>query len=163
MKKCLLLFTSMVLFSSGIYSQSVKFSDLVYYTNITSSQVYNTLLASNLFEEQSTSVVNGQPIDHFSKIGKNANSEKIVAGKFTKLADGTILRTVEYTSSSARNILSMISQAKSYGLRLRFRGADPSNNIYLYDNDFYNVSIYLRRDQSSGFVQIKQKLYLGLE
>ena len=163
MKKSFLLFTSMVVFSSGIYSQSVKFSDLIYYTNITSRQVYNTLLASNLFAEESINVANGQPIDHFTKIGKNANSEKIVAGKFVKLADGTILRTVEYTSSNARNILSMISQAKSYGLGLRFRGADPSNNIYLYDNDFYNVSIYLRRDQSSGFLEIKQKLYRGLE
>ena len=163
MKKCLLLFTLTVIISASSYSQSVKFSDLVYYTNITSRQVYNTLLASNQFAEESVNVINEQPINHFTKIGKNANSEKIVAGKFIKLADGTILRTVQYTSSSARNILSMISQAKSYGLRLRFRGADPSNNIYLYDNDFYNVSIYLRRDQSSGFVEIKQKLYLGLE
>jgi len=57
----------------------------------------------------------------------------------------------------------MISQVKRYGLNLQFRGVDVANNIYIYDNSFYLVSIYLRRDQSSGWVEIKQKEYLGIE
>jgi hypothetical protein len=57
----------------------------------------------------------------------------------------------------------MISQAKRYGLDLKFRGADPFNTIYLFDNSFYHVSIYLKRDQTSGLVEIKQKELLGLE
>ena len=122
MKICFLLLPLIIVFNADIHAQSVKFSDLVYYCNITSRQVYNTLLATNLFAEENIYVVNGQPIDHFTKIGKNANSEKIIVGKFVKMADGTILRTIDYSSTNARNILSMISQAKGYGLGLRFRG-----------------------------------------
>jgi hypothetical protein len=57
----------------------------------------------------------------------------------------------------------MIAQAKHYGLTQRFRGVDNSNNIYLFDNDFYQVNIYLKRDQSSGLVEIKQKEYMELD
>jgi len=94
---------------------------------------------------------------------KPDNTEKIIAGGYTKLYNGTLLRTVVYTSTDPQHIINMISQAKRYGLELKFRGADAYNNIYLYDNSFYHVSIYLRRDQSSGLVEIKQKEYLGLE
>jgi hypothetical protein len=146
-----------------MYGQNIKFNDLVYFTSLTNRQVFDNLMQGNAFRQDYTTSVNGQEVEYFKSIGAKPNSEKINVGVFTKLYNGTILRTVTYTSNDPQNILSMISQAKRYGLLLKFRGVDDSNNIYLYDNDFYHVSIFLRRDQSSGMVEIKQKEYLGLE
>lgn len=151
------------LFSTNMYGQNIKFNDLVYFTSLTNRQVFDNLMQGNAFRQDYTTSVNGQEVEYFKSIGAKPNSEKINVGVFTKLYNGTILRTVTYTSNDPQNILSMISQAKRYGLLLKFRGVDDSNNIYLYDNDFYHVSIFLRRDQSSGMVEIKQKEYLGLE
>ncbi len=107
--------------------------------------------------------VNGEAMEYFKNISNKPNTEKIIVGSYTKLYDGTLLRTVDYTSTDPQYIINMISQAKRNGLELKFRGADASNNIYLFDNSFYHVSIYLRRDQTSGLVEIKQKEYLELE
>ncbi len=162
MKRYLLL-PVLFLFSTNMYGQNIKFNDLVYFTSLTNRQVFDNLMQGNAFRQDYTTSVNGQEVEYFKSIGAKPNSEKINVGVFTKLYNGTILRTVTYTSNDPQNILSMISQAKRYGLLLKFRGVDDSNNIYLYDNDFYHVSIFLRRDQSSGMVEIKQKEYLGLE
>jgi hypothetical protein len=163
MKKYLILMPLMLLCSLSMYAQSVKFADLVYFTSLSNGEVYNNLRQTSFFRQDYTMDVNGQPIEYFKRINANPNLERIVVGKFTKLYDGTMLRTVTYTSTDVQNIINMISQAKRYGLDLKFRGVDDANNIYLYDNSFYHVSIYLRRDQTAGLVEIKQKEYLDLE
>ncbi len=163
MKKYLFFLPVMLLGSLSMYGQNTKFSDLVYFTSLNNRAVYDNLTQGNAFRQDYTMDVNGQEIEYFKNIGPKANTEKIVVGNYTKLYNGTVLRTVNYTSTDAQNIINMIGQAKRYGLELKFRGADDSNNIYLYDNNFYHVSIYLRRDQTSGLVEIKQKEYLGLE
>jgi hypothetical protein len=162
MKKYLF-FLPLMLLSSLMYGQSIKFNDLVYFAGLTNGEVLNNLQQGSAFRQDYTEEVNGQELEYFKNIKSKPNSENIIVGGYTKLYDGTILRTVDYSSTNAQNIINMISQAKRYGLDLKFRGADASNNIYLYDNSFYHVSIYLRRDQSSGLVEIKQKEYLGLE
>ncbi|HVW96835.1 MAG TPA: hypothetical protein VHA56_12770 [Mucilaginibacter sp.] len=162
MKRFLLLASVMLLAGLSIHAQSINFSDLVYYTTLNNAQVYNNVLQGNAFRQDYSTEVNGREIEYFKNIGANPNTEKIVVGNFTKLYDGAILRKVIYTSTNAQHIVNMIAQAKHYGLEMKFRGADESNNIYLFDNSFYHVSIYLRRDQTSGLVEIKQKEYLGL-
>jgi|ERR1700744_3171178 len=163
MKKYLFLLPVMLLASLSMYGQSTKFSDLVYFTSLTNQDVYNTLLQSNSFRQDYAIDVNGQQIEYFKNITPKPNTEKIVVGNYTKLYNGTILHTVDYTSTDPQHIINMISQAKRYGLNMVFHGADESNNIYLFDNSFYQVSIYLRRDQTSGMVEIKQKEYLNLD
>jgi len=163
MKKYLFFLPALLFYSVNMYGQSVKFSDLMYYTNLTNGEVFNTLKQGNAFRQEYTEDVNGQEMEHFKNINRNPNSEKIVVGLYTKLYDGTLLRTVDYTSTDPQNIINMVSQAKRNGLDLKFRGADASNTIYLFDNNFYRVSIYLRHDQTSGLVEIKQKEFLGLE
>jgi hypothetical protein len=163
MKKYLFILPTIIFCSLSAHGQSIKFNDLVYFTSLTNRQVYDNLLQGNMFRQDYTININGQEIEYFKSIGKRPHSEKINVGKFTKLFDGTVLRTVNYTSTNPQNILNMISQVKRYGLELKFRGEDAVNNIYLYDNNFYDVSIYLSRDQTSGLVEIKQKEYLGLE
>ena len=163
MKKYLFLLSSLVFMSMNTFGQSIKFNDLVYFTSLTNRQVYDNLLQGNAFRQDYMMDVKGQEVEAFKKMGNNPQLEKITIGYFTKLFNGTVLRTVSYTSKNPQFILNLVSQAKLYGLELRFRGADDYNNIYLYDNNFYHVSIYLRRDQSSGLVEIKQMEYLGLE
>ena len=163
MRKYLLILSISLLCCTGISAQTVKFGDLVYYTSLTNRQVYDNLMEANTFKQDYTETVNGQEIEYFKSSGAKPNTERIEVGKFTKLYDGTMLRTINYSSTDPQNIINMISQAKRYGLELKFRGVDNSNNIYLYDSNFYHVSIYLKRDQSSGLVEIKQKEYLGIE
>ena len=163
MKKYLFFLAALLFFSINMYGQSVKFSDLIYYTNLTNGEVFNTLKQGKAFRQEYTEDANGQELEYFKNINSKPNSEKIIVGSFTKLYDGTLLRTVDYTSTDPQNIINMISQAKRNGLELKFRGADAANSIYLFDNNFYRVSIYLRHDQTSGLVEIKQKEFLGLE
>ena len=163
MKKYLILLPVLLCGTLVTRAQSIKFSDLIYFTNLTNGEIYNTLLQGNKFNQDYTEDINGQELEYFKNITAKPNTEKIIVGAYTKLYNGTILRTVNYTSTDSQYIINMISQAKRYGLELKFRGVDASNNIYLYDNNFYHVSIYLRRDQTSGQVEIKQKEYLGLE
>ncbi|MDB5008025.1 MAG: hypothetical protein JWP45_2418 [Mucilaginibacter sp.] len=163
MKKYLFLLSTMFVCYSGVYCQSIKFNDLIYLTSLNNRQVFDNLMQGKAFRQDYTMDVNGQEMEYFKSIGPKANSEKINVGGYTKLLDGAILRTVNYTSNDPLYILNMISQVKRYGLELKFRGEDATNNIYLYDNNFYHVSIYLRRDQTSGLVEIKQKEYLGID
>jgi hypothetical protein len=153
----------MILLGSLTCAQSVKFNDLVYFTKLNNQQIYNSLREGKAFRQDYIMNVNGRELAYFKNIGAKPNSEKIEVGNFNKLPDGTLLRIVSYTSTQSENIIAMINQAKRYGLDLQFHGKDASNDIYLYDNDFYHVSIYFRRDQSSGYVEIKQKEYLGLD
>jgi hypothetical protein len=153
----------LLFFGLTSYGQSIKFNDLVYFTNLTNGEVTNNLRQGKAFKQDYTTTVNGQELAYFKNIGQKPNTEKITTGSFVKLNDGTVLRTVVYSSANAQDIINMISQAKKYGLELKFRGADPSNTIYLFDNNFFHVSIYLRRDQTSGSVEIKQKELLGAD
>ncbi len=173
MKKSLFFLPLLLLCSIAMYGQSVKFNDLVYFTSLTNRQVYDNLHEGNAFRQEYNMDVDGQELEYFKNIDAKPNSEKIVVGSFTKLYDGTVLRTVNYTSTNPQNIINMISQAKRYGLELKFQGEDDTNDIYLYDNNFYHVSIYLLRNlenhdkqhpnETVGLVEIKQKEYLGLE
>ncbi|MDF2432317.1 MAG: hypothetical protein JWP44_1948 [Mucilaginibacter sp.] len=163
MKKCLYLLSITFFCCSIGYCQSIKFSDLVYLTSLNNRQVFDNLMQGKIFRQDYTANVNGQEITYFKSIGPKANSEKINVGGYTKLFNGATLKTVYYSSNDPLNIFNMISQVKRYGLELKFRGEDAANNIYLYDNNFYHVSIYLKRDQTAGLVEIKQKEYLGME
>ena len=161
MKRYLFLLTFAFFCSINIYGQSIKFEDLVYLTGLANGDVYNTLMDGNKFKQDYSIMINGHEIEYFKRISAKPDTEKIEVGNFVKLYDGSVLRTLHYTSTQAQDIINMISQAKRYGLKIKFQGADNSNNIYLFDNDYYQISIYLRRDQKSGLVEIKQKEYLG--
>jgi hypothetical protein len=162
MKKYIFLLPAL-LCSLNMYGQSIKFSDLIYFTSLNNREVYDNLRQGKAFRQDYIEDRNGQELEYFKNINSKPNSEKIIVGNFTKLYDGTILRTVNYTATDAKSIINMISQAKRYGLELKFHGVDAFNNIYLFDSSFYHVSIYLRRDQASGLVEIKQREYLELE
>ena len=163
MKKYLFLLAPMLFCGRTIFAQSIKFNQLVALTGLSNDGVYAGLKQNGNFKQDYAEQVNGYPMEYFKNAGAKPNSERITSGFYTKLYDGTVLRTLDYTSTDVQNIINMIGQAKRYGLEMQFRGVDDVNNIYLYSNSLYEVSIYLRRDQTAGLVEIKQKEYLSLE
>ena len=163
MKKNLFILFFLLMIGLKMNGQSIKFYDLVYFTGLTNRQVYDILLQGNSFRQEFTTDVNGQTLIYFKNIVSKNQLEQIIIGNSTTTANGTILRSVVYTSTDPKNIIYMLSQAKTYGLTLGFRGADADNSIYLFDNDFFHVIIHLRRDEKSGSVEIKQKELIGFE
>ncbi|MDR3693050.1 hypothetical protein [Mucilaginibacter sp.] len=163
MKKYLFLFPLLLLGSARMYGQSIKFDQLIYLTTLNNDAVYATLKQGNAFKQDYLEDVDGQQMEYFNSVGAKPGSEKIATGSFVKLYNGTVLRTLVYTSTDVQNIINMIGQAKRYGLEPVFRGVDETDNIYLYSNSFYMVNIRVRRDQTMGIVEIKQKEYIGLE
>jgi hypothetical protein len=162
-KKRLFLLPLMLLCCTTLQAQSIKFSDLLPLAAMNNDGVYGTLKQSGAFKQDYSENVDGYDMEYFKNAGTKPNTERIEVGAYTKLYNGTILHTLHYTSTEVQNLLSMISQAKRYGLELQFRGADDVNNIYLFSNNFYMVSIYIRRDQTSGLVEIKQQEYLDID
>ncbi|WP_259070042.1 hypothetical protein HDF24_24640 [Mucilaginibacter sp. X4EP1] len=162
MKKLLLL-SVLFICSAGVYAQSIRFGELVNFTALSNREVFDNLMQGNAFRQDYTTQINGQEIEYFKSIGVKANVEQINVGTFSRLNNGTMLRTVIYKSTNPQDVINMVGQIKRYGLDLKFRGVDPSNNIYLYDSDFFHVSVFLRRDQTSGMIEIKQKEFLGLD
>jgi len=163
MKKVLLFLPLLLLGSIIAKGQSIKFSDLVYMTPMSNDAVYATLKQGSAFKQDYSEDVDGYPMEYFKRANAKPDQERIITGRYTKLYDGVILRTLDYTSTDVQNILNMVSQAKYAGMELLFQGSDDANNIYLYSNNFFQVSIYVRHDQTSGLVEIKQKEYLNID
>src|ERR1700710_1934954 len=81
MKKYLFFLPALLFCSINMYGQSVKFSDLVYYTNLTNGEVHNTLLDGSAFKQDYTEDINGQKLEFFKNIKSKPNSEKIIVGR----------------------------------------------------------------------------------
>ncbi|WP_432328361.1 hypothetical protein ACRQ5D_01145 [Mucilaginibacter sp. P25] len=46
---------------------------------------------------------------------------------------------------------------------MKLHGSDVKNDIYLFDNDFFHIVIFLNHDNISGSVEVHQKEYLGFD
>ncbi len=162
MKKTLFFLPLLLLSSFIANAQSIRFNDLVYMTPMNNESIYATLKQGSAFKQDYTQDIDGYPMEFFKRANAKPDQERIIAGRYTKLYNGTILRTLDYTSTDIQNILTMVSQARYSGMTSLFEGADETNNIYLFNNNLYQVSIYIRRDQTSGLVEIKQQEALNL-
>jgi hypothetical protein len=163
MKKSLFFLPLLLLGSLIANAQSIKFTDLVYMTPMNNDAVYANLKQGSAFKQDYSEDVDGYPMEYFKKADAKPDLERIAVGRYTKLYNGTILRTLDYTSTDVQNIDNMVSQAKRSDMVLMFEGADDVNSIYLFTNNFYQVSIYVRHDQTSGTVEIKQKEFLNID
>jgi hypothetical protein len=163
MKKILFFLPFLLLGSVIVKAQSIKLTDLVYLTPMNNDAVYAVLKEGGAFKQDYSEEVDGYPMEYFKKAGAKPDLERIAVGMYTKLYNGTILRTLNYTSTDVQNIDNMVSQAKRTDMVLLFEGADVANSIYLFTNNYYLVSIYVRHDKSSGTVEIKQKEFLNID
>ena len=153
----------MLLSNVVLRAQSIKFSDLTNIATLNNDNAYATLKQFGTFKQEYSQNVDGYDMEYFKNANGKPNTERIATGRYTKLYNGTILRTLTYTSTDVQNVLNMVSQAKYYGMEMQFNGEDHVNNIYLFSNSFFFVRIYIRRDQASGLVEIKQRDYLDID
>ncbi|RWY55518.1 hypothetical protein [Mucilaginibacter gilvus] len=160
MKKYLLiLFLFCLRMSSN--AQSITFYDLTNLTNLSNGQAHTYLVLGRVFKHQFIEEKDGKKIEHFRSINPNVSEQTITIGVNTALSSGTVLRSVTYTTRNPQHVLNLIAQAKSGKLTMKFQGSDVDNNIYVFDNDFYHVKMYISTTENKGTVVIEQKNYIG--
>lgn len=162
MKRALLI--ALLLFCSvAVFAQSITINDLANISNLSNAEAHNYLTLGKKFKRQYIQDVDGNSIEHLNKVGPDNKEETIVIGVGSKLSSGTILRTVTYATSTSQHIINLIGQAKHMGLIMKLHGSDAKNDIYLFDNDFFHIVIFLNHDNISGSVEVHQKEYLGFD
>ncbi|WDF75391.1 hypothetical protein PQ469_15985 [Mucilaginibacter sp. KACC 22773] len=158
------LFVALLCFcGANLFGQSITVNDLINLTNLTNADAHKYLVLAKGFKKAYTQDVDGNTIEHLSKIDAQKKQESVDIGVALKLSSGAILRTVTYKTARTEQIFHLISQAKKQGLPMKFQGADTINNIYQFDNDFFHIVMYINRDNTSGYVEVKQKEYVGFD
>lgn len=149
--------------STGAYAQSISFNELTSFTNRTNNEVFDYLSDGRVFKQEYLEDVNGQMLDRFKNIHDSQKLETIVFGKFSKTTDGSVLRTINYSSTEPQDLINLISQVKRAGFDQLLRGVDARSNIYIFDNNFYHVVVNLSLAKNINTLEIQQKEYLGSE
>jgi len=142
-------------------AQSISFFDLTNLTNLTDGQAHNYLTLSGVFKHQYLEEKDGKKIEHFRSVSPAIKEQTVTIGENTKLTNGSVLRSVFYTTRDPQHVVNMISQAKRGKLIMKFQGADANNNIYIFDNEFYRVNMYISTSESKASVEVKQKEFAG--
>lgn len=160
MKKYLLI---ALLFSLCVstYGQSISFFDLTNLTNLSDGQAHTYLTLSKVFKHQYLETVDSKKIEHFKSVSPKVKEQTITIGVSSILRNGTVLRTITYTTLDPQYVVNMIGQAKRAGLTLKFQGVDNDNNIFVFDNEFYRVDMYISTTDNKGMVKINQKEFVG--
>jgi hypothetical protein len=142
-------------------AQSISFYDLTNLTNLSDGQAHTYLVLGRVFKHQYIEEKDGKKIEHFRSINPNVSEQTITIGVNTALSSGVILRSVTYTTRNPQHVLNLIAQAKSGRLTMKFQGSDVDNNIYVFDNDFYHVKMYISTSENKGSVVIEQKNFIS--
>jgi len=147
----------------NVHAQSLSMPELTNLATLTNEQANNALIYGKPFKKLYWQAVNGIQIVHYRAGDLPSKFENIVIGDGTKTSEGIFLHTVTYTTSNTKYVLSLIAQAKDAGLNINFQGVDASNNIYLFDNSFFAVKIYINVNNTQGIVEITQKEYIAVD
>lgn len=139
-------------------AQSVTMNDLTNLTNLDNDEAHNYLAAGKKFKLTAEQTVNGLQVQDYRDTRVNSPQiEKVTVGMGVKGADGSLLRTVTYTTNQSGFIQNLMNQAYDAKMNITFRGNDKYKYIYIYNSFLYIVSIYVNRDQSSSVVKVQQK------
>ena len=139
--------------------QSITFYDLTNLTNLSDGEAHTYLTLGKVFKQQYIDDTHGKKEEHFRSISSKEKEQTITIGVSTILSDHSVLRSVTYTTRDPQHILNLIAQAKTGKMQMKFQGSDANNNIYIFDNDFYRVAMYISTTENKGSVQIDQKEY----
>jgi hypothetical protein len=160
MKKYLLILLLFCLCISA-RAQSISFFDLTNLTNLSDGEAHTYLTLGNVFKRDYIQELEGNKIEHFRTINLNVKEQTVTIGNNTRLANGNVLHNVTYTTSDVQHVVNMISQAKRTRMIMKFQGMDASNNIYIFDSEFYRVAMYISTVNKSGSVEVRQKDFAG--
>ncbi|TSD63427.1 hypothetical protein FFF34_017710 [Inquilinus sp. KBS0705] len=142
-------------------AQNISFFDLTNLTNLSDGEAHNYLTLGGNFKQLYIQEIDGNKIEHFKTLNPKVAEQTVTVGKNIKLANGTILRTVSYTTRDPQHVVNMIGQARRSRLIMKFQGMDATNNIYVFDNEFYHVSMYISTTENTASVEVKQKEFVG--
>lgn len=161
MKKLLTII--LLLLSAGVklQAQSISFFDLTNLTNLSDGQAHTYLSLGGVFKQDYVQEINGKKIEFFKSRSVKAAPQTITIGENEITANRTVLRTVYYTTQDPQHIVNLIAQAKRAKLVMKFQGQDQSNNIYKFDNEFYNITMLISTNNNKGSVEVKQKEFIG--
>jgi hypothetical protein len=146
-----------------LLGQSITLNDLTNISNLPNDEAHNYLVVGKGFKKEYLQDVNGNTLEYLHKVNAGKKQETVIIGEGVKLSNGSTLRTVTYKSQTPQHLFNLITQAKSAGLKMNIQGADAKNNIYLFDNNFFHVSIFVNRANTFGYAEVKQKEFLGFE
>ena len=143
------------------FAQSISFFNLTNLTNLTDGQAHTYLSLGGIFKQDYVQQMNGKKIEYFKSKSPKVAPQTIMIGENEIQANGTILRTVRYTTQDPQHIVNLIAQAKRAKLVMKFQGQDQANNIYKFDNEFYNITMLISTNNNKGSVEVKQKEFIG--
>lgn len=153
----------MLCVSAGLHAQSISFFDLTNLTNLSEGQAHTYLVLGGVFKHEYQEEINGKKLEHFRSKSNKVPPQTIIIGQNEIQANGTILRTVTYTTEDPQHIVNLIAQAKRSKLILKFQGQDQLNNIYKFDNEFYSIVMLISTSNNKGSVQVTQKEFIGYQ
>jgi len=148
-------------FGSNARAQSISFFDLTNLSNLSNSEAHTYLVLGKVFKQQYLQEINGNKIEQFRSIVPKVKEQTVTIGNNIPLPDGKFLRRVSYTTQDPQHIVNLIAQAKRSRMVMKFQGTDANNNIYVFDNDFYHVTMLISTTGSRGSVEVKQKEFTG--
>lgn len=155
-----MLIVALIMVLADASAQSITFYDLTNLTNLSEGEAHTYLTLGKIFKHQYIDETNGRKEEHFRSINPKVKEQTVTIGASTVLSNHTVLRSVTYTSRDPQHILNLIAQAKRSNMSMKFQGSDANNNIYIFDNDFYRVAMYISTTENKGSVKIDQKEYL---
>jgi hypothetical protein len=159
MKKHLVI---LLLFTAALaHGQGVTFNDLTNLSHLENGEANTYLTQARNFRLDNTQMISNLKIDAYKRLVDNAKYELVEVGNGIPTGDGTMLRTVYYKSNNKQFISNLIGQASKSGLKLSFKGLDDTKNIFIFDDDLYNITINLDIYGKFGMVIVKQKEFVG--
>jgi hypothetical protein len=151
----------LICFGSNAWAQSISFFDLTNLSNLSNGEAHTYLVLGKVFKQQYLQEIRGKKIERFRSIVPNVKEQTVTIGDNIPLSDGKFLRRVSYTTQDPQHIVNLIAQAKRSRMVMKFQGTDASNNIYVFDNDFYHITMLISTTERKGSVEIKQKEFTG--
>jgi len=148
-------------FVAAARAQSLSLQDITNLATLDANDGNNFLIQGKPFKETYEQNVGGHILRHYKSL--NSKSESIVIGDSFQSNAGTHLHIVNYTTTQRKYLLNLLAQATSAGLAKNFQGADRYNSIYVFDNYLYTVRIFLKNDDSSGTIEVKQRDFVNYD
>ncbi|RYZ97002.1 MAG: hypothetical protein EOP47_22685 [Sphingobacteriaceae bacterium] len=160
MKKYLLILLLLSGISAG--AQNVTFTDLTNLAHLGTEDSHKYLTVAHSFKRDYVQDVNGLTVGNYKCVTDSRKRETVIVGEGIKLNSGDVLRSVYYDTNIQQHIVNLIAQVKRSGLKQTFKGVDAFKNIFIFDNDLYNVVINLNIYDGAGSVKIRQKEFAGV-
>jgi len=159
MKKYLLAVGLFILTLSS-KAQTMTFPDMVDLGHLNNDQLYATLIATGRYRVNTMAQVNGQDISYYEVIDRNkqvVKGETLVTGAYHTADHDVRLHTFTYQTTYADYVYNLMAQMTKDGYSLTFRGNDASKHIYIYDNQFTHVTIFIPFYHGTSSVEIREK------